>query len=284
VNVKARSDVIVGSVEIRQCRPAVTYEQRADVLPGGGKCPSLPLSSSADQLVLRTATQGIVDAVRTPDGATLTFHVGIGEVALDSTTNLACDPTHACLLVVELHLSTGYVYWTTPLTFKDDNPITGCGGAASGILSTAASDQMTDAWPAWTVDACSRPGAAKGAPTSATFAGEGPAVQGYTAGMFDLAYTAVGYNADVGLVPSGTSPRPSVATPVALNAGQRHVQRWHRLGEPNRQAIRRRDPRAQPDTQRTPRFDCPDHAARVPLRGRIVVVVHDELLQDAQPE
>ena len=43
-----------------------------------------------------------------------------------------------------------------PLTFKDTDPIAGCGGPATGILQSGGSDRMQDAWISWTLNECHR--------------------------------------------------------------------------------------------------------------------------------
>jgi hypothetical protein len=220
VNVKANPDVAIFDVEIRECRSGVTFEERADVLPSAGKCPDKPVSSTADQVVLRGGALG--DAVHTDAGATLSFKVGVGTVPLDDTahgpSSLTCDQDNPCRLVVQLHLSESrFVYSTIPLTFVNDEVDAACGGPAVGVLATGGSDQMQDAWAQWTKAACKLPGAI-GAPSRASFPGEGAALQSFASGQLDLAYTAAGYDDGVGLAKSLPARRAAVAIPVALNA------------------------------------------------------------------
>jgi sortase A len=219
VNVKANPDVLVFAAEVRQCRAGVTYQERADILPSGGKCPDKPVSSTADQVVLRSGS--VSDAVHTDAGVTIPFKVGVGTVPIvpigTGPGTLTCDESNPCVLVVQLSLAGGqFAYSTIPLTFVNDEVLAACGGPATGVLASGGSDQMQDAWAQWTKDVCKRPGAA-GAPSRAAFLGEGAAVQAFAAGQLDLAYTAVGYDNAVGLV-AGLSQRTAVATPVALNA------------------------------------------------------------------
>jgi sortase A len=222
VNVKAASGFQIFGVELRECRLDATYTVRADMLPPAGKCPLGTVSSSADQVVIRGSSNGITTVTQTPDGATIPIKVGVGTVewALNdgSKASLTCDPDHPCALVAQIATSTGLEFWTTELHFGTDDPLAGCGGAAKGIVSTAGSDQMSDAWSAWSRDACTKPGFS-GAPTRGVFSGEGLAMTGFTSGDVDLAYTAAGYDSAIGLGPTDPSTqRDAVATPVALNA------------------------------------------------------------------
>jgi sortase A len=219
VNVKANPEVTIFDVEVRQCRAGVSYQERADVLPPAGKCPDKPVSSTADQVVLRGGA--ISDAVHTDAGASVPFKVGVGTVPIvpigGGPGTLTCDQANPCTLVVQIHLSGHFEYATVPLTFVDDEVDAACGGAAPGVLASGGSDQMQDAWAQWTKDVCQRPGAA-GAPSRAAFLGEGAAVQAFAGGQLDLAYTAAGYDAAVGLAAGVNERRAAVATPVALNA------------------------------------------------------------------
>ena len=66
--------------------------------------------------------------------------------------------------------------------------------------------------------ACKLAGAS-GAPTRASFSGEGPAVRSFSTGDLDLAYTGAGYDKAVGLGPTDpTQQRPTGRIPIALNA------------------------------------------------------------------
>ena len=80
------------------------------------------------------------------------------------------------------------------------------------------SDSLEDAWINWTSAACKLPGQV-GALTTANFAGEGAAVSSFASGNLDLAYTALGYNADAKLAPADAeAKRPAIAVPIGLNA------------------------------------------------------------------
>ena len=112
--------------------------------------------------------------------------------------------------------------WTpyiTKLSFKDTDPIAGCGGPAPGILVSGGSDRMQDAWISWTLDHCHEAGQTGGA-SRAVFNGEGAAVNSFATGKIDLAYTAAGYGNEVGLLDAANrqSPRQAVAVPIGLNA------------------------------------------------------------------
>ena len=224
INVKADAATAVFGIEIRECRLDTTYTERADVLPSGGKCPQGKVSSSSDGTVVRTSSGGINAVAHSDAGATIPYLVGSGVVewqpAADGpTSNVTCDETHPCALVVQLSVTGAQNFVVFKLEFGSADPLAGCGGQAKGILSTAGSDSMTEAWAALSRGACAQPGAA-GAPSRAVFSGEGLAVQSFMNGDADLAYTAAGYDADVGLAPGSdpASRRPGVATPIALNA------------------------------------------------------------------
>jgi hypothetical protein len=213
VNVKSAADLNVVNVSIRQCRSDASYADEADFFTRTGKCPAGPVSSSADTAVSRNAVQGIIDRIHDPAGMNLLFRVGVGTVQWKETTgefSLTCDPQNPCALVVQLQFQDGsFVYQQMPLTFAVDDPIAACGGPASGVVNSAGSDRTVDAWSSWTRDFCGQPGST-GAPTRATFGGEGLAVRDFASGNVDLAYTAAGYD---NAVASGR--------PIRRNAGTR---------------------------------------------------------------
>lgn len=221
VNLKANPDVKVFDLTIQECLAGQTYETASDVSPLTGKCPQQPLSSSADAIVHRSSSSGLIEASQSDQGATTAYRVGQGVAPLigPSGGDITCDPTHDCTLVVKLILAGPQtVFWTTPLKFGSFDPIAGCGGAAAGIVATAGADHMQEAYSQWTLDQCKLPGAS-GASTRASFNGEGEAIKGFESGDVDLAYTSAGNNPDLDLAhttPPGT--RSAVATPIALNA------------------------------------------------------------------
>lgn len=230
VTVRSTVDFPLYSAELHLCRAGVAYSTSsgarpdADFARGGANCPLTPVSSSADPEVVDTRLLG---AVTQPAGEVIRYRVGTGttnwsDTASNEPRTLTCDPTHPCALVVELLGGPGAPQWfpvVVQVSFKDDNPITGCGGPADGILNTAGSDRVSDLWIDVTLAACKQ-GQVVGAPSRATFVGEGTAVRGFADGSYDLAYTAAGLDPTVGLVDgegAGVS-RPSVAVPVGLNA------------------------------------------------------------------
>jgi sortase A len=219
INVKSVATKSVDRVEIRECRPDVTYSAPADMLPNTGKCPLQPLSSNADDSIVRFSAAGFDVLARSAAGGTIQFRVGSGVVPLNDPTfpTLTCDPTHACWLVVQLVVSGVTTYWTTPLTFVDDDPLRACGKLSSGIINTQGSDELQDAWSGWTRDFCATTGA--GAPTRMAFGGEDNAVSAFATSSVDIAYTSVGYDDTVGMttIPADRR-RAMVAVPVALNA------------------------------------------------------------------
>jgi sortase A len=222
VNIKSTPDVGVDSLEIRECRLEATYTVRNDVLAAGGNCPPTGVTSSTDPVVSRGFGSGITDLIHSATGANILFHVGSGVANAWSTpngpANLTCDPDHSCALVVALQMVDGTTQFVElPLTFKNADPLSACGGTATGVIASGASDQLSGTWAGWTQAACSMQGAS-GAPTRFSPTGEGSAVDGFATGDLDLAYTGAGYNAAVGLLPADAPKRAAVAVPVALDA------------------------------------------------------------------
>jgi hypothetical protein len=108
------------------------------------------------------------------------------------------------------------------LTYQVTDPISGCGGKAADVLATASSDRMIDAWVRWALEQCNLPGAQAGAATVQSFVEESLAMESFSLGNADIAYSAVGYDSKLGFG-LGTASEPIVmrdyvAIPVALNA------------------------------------------------------------------
>ncbi len=226
INVKSRSSLTFGVIEVHQCKVGGTYASGADLRGAAGNCPDTGVSSSADKVVQRQFNQHLDDALRSPNGANLAFRVGVGSARFNtgsaSSPSITCDPTHNCVLVVELAYSAGgqshIDFAQVPLGFADSAAAGACGGNAPGAIPSAGADQLQELWSQWTRAACQVKGA-KGSPTSVVFSGDGLAVQGFAGGVYDLAYTGAGYDPAVGLVTSdGTTPRSAVNVPVALDA------------------------------------------------------------------
>ncbi len=230
INVKTTADVPVYSAEARVCRSGVTYQPSSEARPNpdfkanGANCPQNPISSSADAVGVDNA---MFTFAPTPDGETFALRVGQGAINwLDGAEqrSLSCDATTSCVLVVQLLMGAGVPAWTPfvfTLTYQLSDPIAACGGVAPAVLATGGSDRMADAWVQWTLGTC-RASGATGAPSRASFVGEGPAASSFAAGAIDVAYTASGYTDEVGLVPADIIPaadrRAMTPIPVALNA------------------------------------------------------------------
>ena len=227
ITIKTDASYPIYAAEAKVCRSGVTYQPNGGSRPNedfgdsGGNCPTIPLSSSADVSKVDTSVN---DAALTSAGNLVGIRVGEGSAAwpVDAPTNtLLCDAATPCTLVVELQggPSGTWVPWTTPLTYRNDDPIAGCGGPAPGVLTSGGSDRTSDAWVAWTLAECKQPGRT-GAAARANFSGEGTALSSYTTGGLDLSYTGAGYDSEVGLLGTTdtTASRPSVAVPLALNA------------------------------------------------------------------
>jgi hypothetical protein len=227
VNIAIKTDASypIYSAEARVCRSDVTYLPSTASRPNpdfeldGPNCSALPITSSA---TASSVDGNVFNQAQTELGNQMSIRVGTGTISwpLDApTTTLTCDADHPCTLVVQLSTNDGWVPWTTPLSYRVDDPIAGCGGPATGVVSSGGSDRISDAWVAWTLAECKEPGR-KGAAARASFAGEGPALASYSSGGLDLSFTAAGYDSAVGLLPKTDPPpaRPSVAVPLALNA------------------------------------------------------------------
>lgn len=227
ITVHATAEYPIISVEARLCRSGVDYQSNAGRRPhvdfniGGDNCPDLPVSSSGDVSIVDT---NVTDQAQSPAGNVVGFRVGSGTVnwpTVDPKQTLTCDVDNPCSLVVELRGADGVWHpWVTPITYQIDDPVAGCGGPSDGVLATAGSDRLFDAWVAWTLGECGGADRA-GAAGRAAFQGEGTALSSYNEGTFDLAYSGAGYDSRVGLLEAEGEPppeRPSVAVPLALNA------------------------------------------------------------------
>jgi len=229
VTLKTTADFFLNSAEIHLCKPGVTYTGGATQDPAfrlaGPNCPLTPISSSAQAVVTDSSPNA---GAITPEGELITMRVGVGVADwsvggdVSQPANLTCDADHPCDLVMELRggPTAAYTYLSQPLTFRNADPVAGCGGAASGAVASGGSDRMIDAWTTWTLAACHRPDS-HGALTTGGFVGEGSAVQQFNAGTLDLAYTAAGNIDDVDLNQDTAAPgprRPYVAVPIAINA------------------------------------------------------------------
>lgn len=219
----------VYAVQVRVCRPGVSYASSAGFLPaedsraGGPNCPDKPISSSAD---LEVINNGTYVGAQSPGGSNTSILVGTGKVDWSyngSARSLTCDSTSPCVLLMEIKMGTPatWVPVGQALTYRPDDPVAGCGGPATGSVTSAASDRMTEAWAQWTLAECKAPGRS-GAASRSSFPGEGEAVSSFDDGSVDLAYTAVGDDADVGFVkldPAAPKPnRAAVMVPIALNS------------------------------------------------------------------
>lgn len=220
------ADYFLNSAELHICRPGVSYTGGAAQDPAfrlaGPNCPLTPVSSSAQAVVSDSSPNA---GALTPEGELITIRAGVGVVEWNASgepTTLTCDVDHPCDLVMELRggPTAAYSYVSQPLTFRDADPVAGCGGPATGAVTSGGSDRMIDAWTTWTLAACHRP-SSFGALTTGGFVGEGSAVQQFNAGTLDLAYTAAGNIDDVDLNQDADAPkarRDYVAVPVAINA------------------------------------------------------------------
>ena len=244
INVKNGTQDMVASVaQVQLCRTGVAYKESTattpapDVVANGPNCPQSPISSSSDSVVV---DQNLSPAAGTPEGETFTYRIGSSVIdwkEVDGTPqSLTCDETHTCDLVVEVRFSPGkdasghflpaiwhpFVY---EVTYASSNPLAACGAPLADPVASGGSDFMQEAWIAWSLGACRRPGS-KGALSRASFVGEGTAVTQFANGALDLAYTAGGFDKDMatgskpgsGLTDPSLPRRPAVAVPVGLGA------------------------------------------------------------------
>jgi len=235
INLQTTTDHRIYEANAQICKLGVDYQPSdgdrpaQDFAAGDLNCPSIPISSSADAVAGDANTY--VSATE-PGGETFSMYVGSGAVewpasSTGSPQRLECNSDHPCALVVEVYgsVSPGVARWipfVQTLNYRVDDPIAGCGGPADGIVNGAGSERITDVWINWTLDQCHLPGVQAGAATRASFAGEGEAMDGFSSGSLDVAYSALGYETDAGLGRGSRTepltPRASTAVPLALNA------------------------------------------------------------------
>ncbi len=240
VNLKAPSDVSIYGVQIQVCRLGVAYQPSSGSRPntdfneGSPNCPNQAISSSGDKRVIPTDLTSAKD----PEGATYGYTVGSGRVVWENggqNYDLSCDGGHPCALVVQVR-GTGPGQPTTwiptifELSYRSSDPLAGCGGAAAGALKSQGSERIEESWIHWTRSSCQRPGAT-GALTSAIFPGDGRALTDYVSGRADVTYTSLGFTEGTGFIDAGVSggatERPSIATPLAVNATVIAVANWY---------------------------------------------------------
>jgi PBP superfamily domain len=235
INLQTTSDHRIYEANAQICRLGVDYvssdgdRPAQDFAAGDLNCPAIPISSSAD---VQTGDANTYSGAVEPGGETFSMYIGSGVVEWPATSNgrkqtLTCDSDNPCALVVEVYgsVAPGVARWipyVQRLDYRVDDPIAGCGGPADGILNTAAAERVTDLWINLTLDQCHLPGVQTGAATRASFSGEGDAMDGYSGGSLDLAYSALGYEPGPKLgLGTRTEPltaRGSSAVPVGLNA------------------------------------------------------------------
>ncbi len=201
----------------------ITGEPGMRVTNSGFCHPDMPPATSQEDLtewctstVGNGATGGTVPA--DPSGVVeLGIRIGSGAAektapALGTSHSWRCDDTSPCRLALVITPARGSATFDTStlLTYRDDDPTAGCGGPADDQFATAAPDRLTEAWVAWTVGRCAGTGVA----TTSSFTNDGSALAQFEAGSVDLAYSGVPAGTDG----FGPATRPSIHTPVALNA------------------------------------------------------------------
>lgn len=234
INLQTDSAHPISSARAQVCRSGVNYGTSTSFVPnddfriGGANCPSIPISTSGD--LAAQASNTYTNAIR-PGGDTFTIAAGVGTVTWNNTNgdamSLTCDAQNPCDLVVQVRgIGSDNVLRWVPyiqrLTYRIDDPIAGCGGPAAGLVSSASSERNTRLWVDLTLAQCKSPGAQAGALSSASFAGEGSALEMYSRGDVDFVYSSVVYDSAPGLGRGDSSdpliPRGSALVPIALNA------------------------------------------------------------------
>ena len=235
INLKTTTDHRIYEAQALICKLGVDYtvsdgdRPSPDFTAGDLNCPSIPISSSADAVA---GSSNTYTAATEAGGETFDMYVGSGAVEWPASSNgrsqrLQCDSENPCALVVEVYgsVAPGEARWipfVQTLNYKISDPISGCGGPADGILNGAGSERVTDLWIDWTLDQCHLPGVQAGAASRSSFSGEGDAMDGFSNGSLDLAYSALGYDAGaefgLGTRAEPLTPRGSSAVPLALNA------------------------------------------------------------------
>lgn len=235
INLQTTTEHRIYEANAQICRLGVDYatsdgdRPAADFNAGDLNCPAIPISSSAD---VQTGDANLYSSATEPGGSTFSMYIGSGVAewparSNGSTQRLACDADHPCALVVEVYgsVAPGEARWipfVQTLTYRVDDPVAGCGGPAAGVLNAAGPERVTDLWVNWTLDQCHLPDAQTGAASRTSFSDEGDAMNGFSSGSLDLAYSAVGYDPGpklgLGTRTEALTPRASTAVPIALNA------------------------------------------------------------------
>jgi len=235
INLQTTTDHRIYEANAQICKLGVDYQPSdgdrpaQDFAAGDLNCPAIPISSSSD---LQTGDANLYNSATDPGGSTFSMYVGSGVVEWPATSNgrrqsLTCDSENPCALVVEVYgtVAPGVVRWypyVQKLEYRVDDPVAGCGGPADGVLNSAAPERVTDVWINWTLDQCHQDGAQPGAASRASFSDEGDAMNGFSGGTLDMAYSALGYESGPDLGRGSRTepltPRASTAVPLALNA------------------------------------------------------------------
>ena len=235
INLRTDSAHLITSAKAQVCRSGVNYGTSTFFLPaddfrlGGPNCPSIPISTSAEASV--SASNTYSNATR-PNGDTFTILVGTGTVNWTDPSNgqahtLTCDAQNPCDLVVQVRGIDNdnvlrWVPFAQRLTYRVDDPIAGCGGTASGFVGAASSERNSRLWVDLTIAQCQSAGAQQGAASTASFTGEGAAMDMFTRSDVDFAYSSVGYDSSAGMgrgdLSAPLTPREAVNVPLAMNA------------------------------------------------------------------
>jgi hypothetical protein len=197
----------------------VTHPLNSDLLPQTHIAP--PANSTGDYPSVTGHT-----IAETSQGTQLyTSKITTQKTTTKAKPILVCDRTHPCKFVVAVFsyqkgtsASEAPEFLSVPVTFSTSTPLAGCSGAAPGSVNAESPSTLGSAITAWTVGAC-KAGLGGGAILSDTVSSgqsDASALGGFANGTVDLAYSAVGNNANPAFTPS--VDRPYVAIPVAIDA------------------------------------------------------------------
>lgn len=197
----------------------VTHPLNSDLLPQTHIAP--PANSTGDYPSVTGHT-----IAETSQGTQLyTSKITTQKTTTKAKPILVCDRTHPCKFVVAVFsyhkgtlASEAPEFLSVPVTFSTSPPLAGCSGAAPGSVNSESPSTLGSAITAWTVGACKAGLGGGGILTDTVSSGQSDAsaLGGFANGTVDLAYSAVGYNANPAFTPS--VDRPYVAIPVAIDA------------------------------------------------------------------
>lgn len=196
-----------------------THPLNSDVIPQTNIAP--PANSTGDYPTVTGHT-----IAETSEGTPLhTYTVTTLKTTKNPAPTLTCDSSHSCTFTVAVfsyHEGTDAAeppeFLSVPVTFSTLPPLSGCSGTAEGSVNSDSASMLGTTVTNWTIGAC-KAGLGGGgilADNLSSGQGDASALGGFANGTVDLAYSAVGYDANGAFTPS--VDRPYVAIPVAIDA------------------------------------------------------------------